>query len=146
MPHDATIIDASGLIMGRLASIVAKRLLNGEKIAIVNAEKAVISGEKRSIVREFKKFLEIGSVVNPKYGPIHPRRPDGILRRVVRGMLPMDKAKGREAFKRLKVYINIPPEVSGRKIETIPEVSISKLKGKYVHLGLIAKEIGWKEV
>ncbi len=132
--------------MGRLASIVAKRLLNGEKIAIVNAEKAVISGEKRSIIREFKEFLEIGSVINPKHGPIHPRRPDNIIRRVVRGMLPMDKAKGRKAFKRLKVYINIPPEVSGRKIETIPEASASKLKGKYVYLGLVAKEIGWKEV
>ena len=132
--------------MGRLASIVAKRLLNGEKIAIINAEKAVISGEKRSIIREFKEFLEIGSVINPKHGPIHPRRPDNIIRRVVRGMLPMDKAKGRKAFKRLKVYINIPPEVSGRKIETIPEASASKLKGKYVYLGLVAKEIGWKEV
>ncbi|RLI31231.1 50S ribosomal protein L13 [Candidatus Bathyarchaeota archaeon] len=132
--------------MGRLASVVAKRLLNGEKIAIINAEKAVISGEKRSIIREFKEFLEVGSVINPKYGPIHPRRPDNILRRVVRGMLPMDKAKGRKAFKRLKVYINIPPEVSGRKIETIPEASASKLQGKYVYLGLVAKEIGWKEV
>lgn len=130
--------------MGRLASIVAKRLLNGEKIAIINAEKAVISGEKKSVVREFKEFLKIGSVVNPKYGPTHPRRPDNILRRVVRGMLPMDKAKGRKAFKRLKVYINIPPEALSKKIETIPEASASKLKGKYVHLGLVAKEIGWK--
>ena len=95
---------------------------------------------------EFKKFFEIVGRTNPKYGPKHYRRPDTILRRVIRGMLPMDKAKGRKAFKRLKVYINIPPEVSGRKIETIPEASASKLQGKYVYLGLVAKEIGWKEV
>ncbi|RLI06236.1 50S ribosomal protein L13, partial [Candidatus Bathyarchaeota archaeon] len=39
-----SVIDASGLILGRMASIVAKRLLEGEQIEIVNAEKAVVSG------------------------------------------------------------------------------------------------------
>jgi len=37
----ASVIDAKDLVLGRMASAVAKRLLNGEKIIIVNAEKAV---------------------------------------------------------------------------------------------------------
>ena len=146
VPHDATIIDASNLIVGRLASIVAKRLLMGEKIAIVNAEKAVYAGRKKAKVEEFKKFFEIVGRTNPKYGPKHYRRPDTILRRVIRGMLPMDKAKGRKAFKRLKVYVGIPPEAMDREAQTINEASASKLKCSYVYLGKIAEEFGWKGV
>ena len=41
-----TIIDGEGLVLGRLASTVSKRLLNGEEITIVNAEKIIISGNK----------------------------------------------------------------------------------------------------
>ena len=44
-----TIIDASNLLLGRLASIIAKRLLSGEEIIVVNAEKAVISGNRENI-------------------------------------------------------------------------------------------------
>ena len=146
IPHDATIVDASNLIMGRLASVVAKRLLNGEKIAIINAENAVLSGRKASRLEEFKQFFEVKSKTNPKYTPQHPRRPDTILRRVIRGMLPMDKAKGRKAFKRLKVYVGVPDEAKGRETQTIPEASASKLKCGYVYLGKIAEELGWKRV
>ncbi len=146
VPYDATIIDASNLIVGRLASVVAKRLLNGEKIAIVNAEKSVFSGRKASKLEEFKEYLKIVGRTNPKYGPKHPRRPDTILRRVIRGMLPMDKAKGREAFKRLRVYIGVPPDTPKKEFQTIVEASASKLKHGYVYLGKIAEEIGWKGV
>jgi len=80
--YEGTIINAEGLILGRMASVIAKRLLKGEKIIVVNAEKSVLSGKKWSKVRETKEFLEVGY---PGKGPIHYRRPDRIVRRVVRG-------------------------------------------------------------
>ena len=40
------VIDASGHILGRLSTNVAKRILNGEDVIVVNAEKAIIIGPK----------------------------------------------------------------------------------------------------
>ena len=143
MVEDETIIDANGLILGRMASIVAKRLLNGEKIIIVNAEKAVISGKRRSVIEEAKDFLKIGY---PSMGPYHPRRPDEIVRRTVRGMLPRKKPKGQQAYKRLRVYIGFPEEMMGREIETIPEVDVTRLRCPYIKVSDIAQSIGWNPV
>jgi len=136
-----TVIDASGLILGRMASVVAKRLLLGESIVIVNAEKATISGRRLSRVREAKAFLEVG---HPGKGPFHPRRPDQIVRRTVRGMLPHRLPKGQAAFKRLRVFLGVPLEFKDVTFETIPEAGVDKLKCPYVTVGEFAKEIGYK--
>jgi large subunit ribosomal protein L13 len=136
----AVIIDAKGLVLGRMASIVARRLLQGETIMVVNAEKAVMSGKKQSRVKEAKTFLEVG---HPKKGPFHPRRPDRIVRRTIRGMLPWKKPKGKQAYKRLRVFIDIPEELKGKEMQTMPEVSADNLKCSYTTVGELAKEIGW---
>ena len=136
-----TVIDASGLILGRMASIVAKRLLLGESIVIVNAEKATISGRRLSRVREAKAFLEVG---HPGKGPFHPRRPDQIVRRTVKGMLPHRLPKGQVAFKRLRVFLGVPSEFKDVRFQTIPEACVDKLKCPYVTIGEFAKEIGYK--
>jgi len=136
-----TVIDASGLILGRMASIVAKRLLLGESIVIVNAERATISGNRLSRVREAQAFLEIG---HPGKGPFHPRRPDQIVRRTVRGMLPHRLPKGQAALKRLRVFLGVPSEFKDVTFQTIPEAGANKLKCPYVTVGEFAKEIGYK--
>jgi len=89
--HGRTVIDAEGLILGRMASVVAKRLLEGERIEIVNAEGAVVSGKRKQVIKERKEFLNVGG---PKAGPIHYRKPNAIVRRTVRGMLPRRKPGG----------------------------------------------------
>ena len=137
--ENATIIDAKGLILGRLASFVAKRLLQGESIIILNSEKAAISGKKQHIVQKNKEFLEVG---HPKKGPYHPRRPDRIVRRTIRGMLPRRKPKGIKAFRKLRVYLGTPAEFQDKKIQTIIEASADKLKSPYITVGELAKEIG----
>jgi large subunit ribosomal protein L13 len=137
--NNAIIVDAKGLILGRLASNVAKLLLQGETVIILNAEKAAISGKKQQIVQEAKAFLEVG---HPRKGPLHPRRPDKIVSRTVRGMLPRRKPKGVEAYKRLRVYLGAPLEFEDKKIQTIPEASADKLKSPYITVGELAKEIG----
>ncbi len=136
-----TVIDASGLILGRMASVIAKRLLLGESIAIVNAEKAIISGKRLSRVRQAKEFLAVG---HPGKGPFHPRRPDQIVRRTVRGMLPRRLPKGQASLKRLKVFLGLPLEFKGAALQTIPEANVNKLKCPYVTVGEFAKEIGFK--
>ena len=140
MPENAIIIDAKGLILGRMASIIAKRLLQGETIIVLNAEKTAISGKRLRIVKDAKTFLEVG---HPRKGPYHPRRPDKIVRRTIRGMLPRKKPKGQQAYKRLKVYLGTPPEFDDKKIQTILEASAEKLKSPYITVGELAKEIGW---
>jgi len=134
------VINADGLILGRMASIIAKRLLKGEKIAVVNAEKAVISGKRKSRIAEAKEFLEVG---HPGKGPFHYRRPDRILRRTIRGMLPYKQPKGKQAYKRLRVFIGVPDEFKSVEMETIEEAKAEKLTCPYFTLGEFAKEIGW---
>ena len=136
------IVDADGLILGRMASKVAKSLLNGNKVIILNAEKAIISGKRKSKVAEAKEFLEVGS---PKRGPFHYRRPDRILRKTVRGMLPIRQPKGKSALKRLRVFLGIPKEFEEKQMITLKEAKASKLTGPSLTLGELAKEIGWNE-
>jgi len=140
--NPVTLINADGLILGRMASNVAKKLLNGEKVIIVNAEKAIISGKKKSKVAEAKEFLEVGA---PKRGPFHYRRPDRILRKTVRGMLPFKKPKGKTALKKLKVFISVPEDLKDQQMITLKEAKAEKLKGPYFTLAELAKEIGWNK-
>jgi large subunit ribosomal protein L13 len=136
-----TIVNADGLTLGRMASVIAKKLLNGEKVIVVNAEKAVLSGKRKSKVAEAKEFLEVGS---PGRGPFHYRQPDRILRKTVRGMLPFKQSKGKMAYNRLKVFIGVPEALQSQQMITLEEAQAAKLKGPYFTLGELAKEIGWK--
>ncbi len=138
------IADAEGKIAGRLASRVAKFLLSGCRVIVLNSEKALISGNKHSILNEQRLALEIGSIINPKHGPIHPRKPDRILSRMVRGMLPRTKTSGKDAYRRLRVYIGVPPEYSSLARQEIEDAKPKRAKAYYTEVGWLAQEIGWK--
>ena len=136
------VVNAEGLILGRMCSKIAKRLLNGEEIIIVNAEKTVLSGKKKSKVAEAKQFLEVGA---PERGPFHSRRPDRIVRKTVRGMVPWRQPKGKNAYKRLKVYMGVPKELKDMKMETVEQAQSTKLKGPHFTLAELAVEVGWNK-
>ena len=138
----AVVVNGEGLILGRMCSKVAKRLLNGEQIIIVNAEKIIISGKRKSKVAEAHKFLEVGA---PDRGPFHSRRPDRIVRKTVRGMVPWAQPKGKLAYKRLKVYLGVPLELKDRPLETIEQANAAKLTGPHFTLEELAVEIGWNK-
>ena len=112
------IIDANGATLGRLSTATAKRLLKGEEIAVINSEKAIISGKKVAIKNRYKQKREVGTY---RKGPFFPRMPDQIVKRTIRGMIPYQTPHGRTAFKRLKCYIDIPKEFEGKKLETIKD-------------------------
>ncbi|MBS7620293.1 50S ribosomal protein L13 [Candidatus Bathyarchaeota archaeon] len=138
---DKTVIDGSGLILGRMASIVAKRLLQGEAIDIVNSEAIVMSGRKNRIIEDAKEFL---NVKGPRWGPIHYRKPSMMVKKTIRGMLPYKSSHGREAYKRLKVHLGVPLEFVNVTKETIDEAKAERLGGGYVTIREIAESIGWK--
>lgn len=132
-------IDATDLVLGRLSSVVAKKLLDGEEVVIINAEKAVIMGKKERIFREYRKKREIGSSVK---GPFFPRMPDRIIKRTVRGMLPKDNSRGRMALKRLKVYIGVPSNIEVKKTDKIDARAEGIAGTTYITVGELSEYMG----
>ena len=139
-------IDATDCIAGRMCSQISKLLLKGHRVRVVNAEKTMMSGNRYMIIDSYRKFLTISSATNPINGPVHPRRPDRILTKMIRGMLPKRKSSGISSFKRLRVYISVPPELKDAKMETFKNSKIRKPQSYYLSLGDVAKEIGWNGV
>jgi large subunit ribosomal protein L13 len=137
------VIDATDHILGRLSTHIAKRLLKGEEIVVVNAQGAVLSGSRAAILEEFQHRRGRAGHVMKRKGPYYPRRPDRILRRTVRGMLPHQQPKGRDAYRRLKVYVGVPDEFEGMEPESIPE-AIRPGRAKLIRLGEISEVLGYK--
>ncbi len=143
MVNSSVVVDGTNLIAGRMSSHVAKLLLKGKKVSIINCEKIVISGNKKSIIREYKDFLKVSSIINPKHGPFHPRSPDTIIRRMVRGMLPKNKTSGRDALRRLRTYIGTPEEAKKLNKIILDKVGIIRSATQYTSMKELGKTIGW---
>jgi len=137
-------IDAKDCIAGRMCSHISKLLLQGNHVRVVNAEKSMISGNRYKTIEEYKEYLTIASNTNPIHGPFHPRMPDRILTRMVRGMLPKRKSSGLTALKRLRIYVAVPPDLKNAKLETFEDSKIRKPSSYFITLGELAKQIGWK--
>ncbi len=136
------IVDASNLILGRMASYVAKKALSGNRVVVLNAERAVISGTKERVVARAKLKLKTRTLGNLEKSPTHPRKPDGYVRRVIRGMLPWKKPSGKQAFHRVKVYIGTPDEYRDRPGIKIADAEASKLRVPYITVARLSEEIG----
>ena len=146
MSSEGTVyVDATNQIAGRLSSKVAKLLLTGKRVVVVNAENALVSGSRTSVLNQWREKLEIASRVNPIYGPIHPRRPDNILRRMVRGMVPRKKPKGALAMKRLRVYVGTPVDVPKEKFTQFKDTNATRPIPVYVTMRDLSKSLGWNE-
>ena len=139
------IVDGTNMIAGRLCSHVAKLLLDGNRVAIVNSENIMISGGRESIIKEYREFLEIASINNPKFGPFHPRRPDTIITKMVRGMLPKTKSSGKAAFSRLRVYLGVPSELKSSSRTQFEDARIRKSSPYYTSVGELGRMVGWHE-
>lgn len=137
-------VDASGQIVGRMCSNIAKLLLNGDSVVVVHADKALFSGHRSSVMGDFFDRLKIASVVHPKHGPFHPRTPSGILTRTIRGMIPRTKSSGQSAMKRLRVYSEVPKGMEKISFSDFEDARATKPLAYYVPLGEVAERIGWK--
>ncbi|MDD5148799.1 MAG: 50S ribosomal protein L13 [Candidatus ainarchaeum sp.] len=137
---EKTIIDADGLVFGRMASIAAQKALEGKDVEIINAEKAVLSGTKEDAEKKFNRWLGMRGKGNPEKGPQYSRMPDKILRNAVRKMLPKTQ-RGKTVLEKVRVFIGAP---EGRKANTAMESAKPKNLKKFVVLGEICRLLGAK--
>ncbi len=142
---DYRVINAEGHILGRLCSVIAKRLLNGEKIVVVNAEKAIITGDRDMVFQRYKEKYDRGS---KEKGPYFPRHPERVFKRTVRGMLPWKSRRGREAFRRLRVFMGVPEELKGREFEVVECALYERVckTDKFVTLADVCRYLGFRGV
>ena len=133
------VVDGTDAPMGRLASYVAKRLLEGETVHVINAEKIVVSGDPDAVYKRYKARIDLKTHRNPIINsPKYPRTVTGIFGRSVRGMLPRWRRRGREALRRLRAWRGIPDEVKG-----VDPIHLDfKLPRAYIRLGDLAKRLG----
>ncbi|KAK1293526.1 60S ribosomal protein L13a-4 [Acorus calamus] len=140
------VVDARHHMLGRLASIVAKELLNGQKVVVVRCEELCLSGGLVRQKMKYLRFLRKRMNTKPSHGPIHFRAPAKILWRTIRGMIPHKTKRGAAALARLKAYEGVPPPYDKMKRMVIPDaLKVLRLQAghKYCLLGHLSKEVGW---
>jgi len=141
------IIDGKDHLMGRLASIVAKELLLGQKIVVVRCEKIRITGSLYRNFLKWKDFKKKKFSTNPRRGHFHDRSPSDIFRRSVRGQMHYKTPRVALCFGRLKCFEGIPERYEKKKrfvCHGALSVLHSKPNRKFCHLGDLSKTIGWK--
>ena len=146
------IIDATDKILGRFCSQIAKKALLGDRIVIINAKYAIISGTKSDIHKKYLGKLNISTATNPRRGPFWPRRPDTFMRNIIKKMLPRKKLRGKEALRHVHVYIGeIPDRFKNRYQKLVPvEIPHSDKKrlsyyNKFITLENLCTRIGWNK-
>ncbi|KAK8937379.1 60S ribosomal protein L13a-4 [Platanthera zijinensis] len=140
------VVDARHHMLGRLASIIAKELLNGQHIVVVRCEEICLSGGLVRQKMKYHRFLRKRMNTKPSHGPIHFRAPAKILWRTIRGMIPHKTKRGAAALARLKAYEGIPPPYDKKKRMVIPDaLKVLRLQAghKYCLLGKLSTEVGW---
>jgi large subunit ribosomal protein L13Ae len=140
------VIDGRGHLLGRLASRVAKEILNGQRVVVVRCELLMRSGSLFRNKLKFHEFLGLGNNTNPRRGQFHFRTPSRMFWRTVRGMLPHKTPKGGDALGRLKVFEGIPFPYDHKKRMVVPDaLKIVRIRDnrKFCVIGDLAKLVGW---
>ncbi len=135
-----TIIDGKDLVLGRLGSNIAKRLLLGESIKIVNCKDIVILGRKKYLIERYKNKLT-NKVI--KQGPYYSRSPADIVKRSFRNMVPYKNQRGVEALKRLKCYNSVPSVLLSADKQTVEGAKIDSEVFYYTKVGAICEVLGY---
>ena len=147
MFEKVVVIDGKDHILGRLAAVVAKHLLNGQRVIIVRAEKLVATGPIDRLLREWALYKKKNSVSNPfRGGPWHYKSPAKIAWKCIRGMLPHKTARGAAAMARLKVFEGCPHPYSVQKkvviTNALKAVVLDSFR-KSTYLGEFSSRVGW---
>ena len=144
--NDVVVVDGKGHLLGRLASIVARQLLEGKKIVVVRCEAICIAGSILRNKRKYAQFRRKRMNTNPSKGPYHFRSPARIFWRTVRGMVPHTTTRGANAMARLGVYEGIPEPYDKIKRVVVPNaVKVLRMRSdrNFCLLGTLSKEVGW---
>lgn len=137
------VYNGEGIILGRLASIVAKDALLGEEVKVVNCEKIIISGNKVVVLAQEKRKRDRKGM--PTKSKKFSRMPDRFVRKMIRGMLPWKTFRGKEAFRRIMCYNGLPAEYAQLELISLSSASVKKLPTlKYATVAEICKNLGGK--
>jgi len=138
-----TLIDGKDLVLGRLGSNIAKKLLLGEEIKIVNCKDIIILGKRSYLVERYKNKLSNRVI---KQGPYYSRSPSDIVKRAFRNMLPYKSPRGVEAFKRLKCYNSVPSVLLNSPKVVLEDAKIDvKSVFYYTKIGDLCKTLGYNK-
>ena len=137
------IVNAEGLVAGRLASKVAKAAINGEEVIVINAEKVVLVGKKTAIMPKFQQRVEASVKSNPHYGPKYDRIPSKMLRRMIKGMLPNKSRTAETLLKQVSIYNSTTDKVDITKAITMEDIKCNE-KHDFMLLEDVAKALGGK--
>ncbi|CEP03653.1 Ribosomal protein L13a [Plasmodiophora brassicae] len=147
MFEKTVVVDGRGHLLGRLASVLAKELLNGQRVVVVRTELIEMSGSLFRNKTKYWAFLRKRHNTNPKRGPFHERAPSKILARVIRGMVPYKTKRGQEALARLQTFEGVPPAYQKVKRQVVPDaLRMLRLQPgrKWSVLGDLSNDVGWK--
>jgi large subunit ribosomal protein L13 len=142
--ENVKIYDAENMVVGRLGAKAAKAAILGDNIVIVNIEKAIITGNRRAVIEAYKEKFDIKTSYNPSRGPFHEHRPDKMVRKMLRGMLPWPTPRGKAAYKRIKVYIGIPEQYIEAEKIVLEATKYKSMKQKFITVGDLSQELGWR--
>ncbi len=138
------VVDGDRKVLGRMGSLVAKQLLNGNNVSVVNAEKVVISGHMDDIFAKYKRMVELTDKANPEHAPYWSRRPDLFVKRVIRGMLPYKKPRGKQAYRKLRVYIGVPEGLKSKKTHDLKAKTPDRMYETAVTVKELTESLGYK--
>ena len=130
-------LDADGAVLGRIGSVACKELLKGKEVFIINAEKSIITGSRENVIGDISHWKGLGG--KGLKGPKVSRSVDRLMKRMIRGMLPWDRTKGREAFDRLRCFIGNGP-LTAEELKHVQKIEVKKPL-KYITLTEVAKYI-----
>jgi large subunit ribosomal protein L13 len=139
------VYDAEKMVVGRLGTRVAKDALMGNNVVIVNVEKAIITGDRRAVIEAFKEKRDIRTSSNHTRGPFHERRPDMMVRRMFRGMLPWPTPRAKAALKRIKVFMGIPEKYMNVEKIVLEKSRYKSMKNKFIQVKDLSQELGWRD-
>lgn len=134
-------IDAKDAIVGRLGAYVAKKVAENESVVIVNAEKAVFSGKAEYVAGIYAARRQMMDKANPEHSAKWPRRPDLLLKRIIRGMLPKRNARKKAAMGNLRIYMGMPSNVKDAKPFANTAAQLARA---HVSLEEVCERLGWK--
>ena len=118
------VYDGTDAVFGRIASVVAKDLLKGHSVDLINCDKIIVSGDKKKFAEKIMVKRQMGRGGSIK-GPKYPKLTDRLVKRMIRGMLPRDRMKGQDAYRRLKCYIG-EGELKENELKTAIKVEHKK--------------------
>jgi large subunit ribosomal protein L13 len=130
IPRKWFVIDADGMVLGRLSTEVARVLRGkhkpvyaphldmGDHVIVVNADKVLLTSDKadRKIVYRHSGYP--GGLKSRTFADAHAAKPEETVRRAIRGMLPKNRL-GRQMLKKLKVYAGPNHPHSAQMPETL---------------------------